>query len=284
MKRPIYLLLVLLLLGVPACSPMDDPGSLEDVDLLPDMENIASLYLDGDDDYVEMDEVGLEDPLQLAGEPFTVSAWFRQEAGGDPFQRIVDKSDGPLAHHGWALAADPEEGRIHFYIHDGESGVDFASRPGLYATGEWHFVVAVARADRLEIWIDGDLDTESRYESGAHTLPAEAVTGMRIGTWNHSNGREWQGWLDELAVWNTALSPKSIAILHAARGRADLAGSCEVYEQAGNLVGWWRMGSGSRLLADPTAIAWSVEDHACGARTGSLRPAHGPRLDVGEVP
>jgi hypothetical protein len=284
MRRPIHLLLSALLLGVPACSSVDDPGRERDLDLLPDKENVASLYLDGDDDYVELDEVGLEDPLQLAGEPFTVAAWFKQEAGGDPSQRIVDKSDGPLARNGWALAADPESGMIHFYVHDGETGADFVSGRALYTPGEWHFVVAVARADRLEIWIDGDLDTESRYESGAHTLPMAAVTGMRIGTWNHSDGREWQGWLDEVAVWNTDLSPESIATLHSARGRADLAGRCGVYEQAGKLVGWWRMGSGTLLLADPTAVSWGVEDHACGARTGSFRPAHGPRLDVGEVP
>jgi len=284
MKRPIFFLLALLLLGVPACSSVDDAGKVADVDWLPDKENVASLYLDGDDDYVEMDAVGLEDPLQLAGEPFTVAAWFRQETGGDPYERIVDKSDGPLAHNGWALAADPETGMIHFYINNGEVAADFASRRGLYAPGEWHFVVAVARRESLEIWLDGELDTGSWYESGSHTLPAAAVTGMRIGTWNHSDGREWHGWLDELAVWNTDLSPASIATLHAARGRADLARSCDIYEEAGNLVGWWRMGSGALLLADPTAIAWSVEDHARGARTGSLRPAHGPRLDVGEVP
>jgi len=284
MKLSAGLLLASLLLGGVVCSCTNGPGYEGNAGSLPDTENIASLYLDGHDDYIELGEVGLEDPLQLAGEPFTVAAWFRQEAGGDPYQRIVDKSDGPLARNGWALAADPETGMIHFYVHDGETGADFASRRDLYGAGAWHFVVVVARSDRLEIWLDGDLDTGSWYESGAHTLPAVAVTGMRIGTWNHSDGREWQGWLDELAVWNTDLSPESIAILHAARGRADLAGTCDVYAQAGNLVGWWRMGSGAGLLADPTAVSWSIEDHASGARTGSFRPVQGPRLDVGEVP
>ncbi len=173
---------------------------------------------------------------------------------------------------------------IHFFVHDGEAGGDFASRRHLYTTGEWHFVVAVARAKHLEIWLDGELDTGSWYESGAHALPAAAVTGMRIGTWNHSDEREWEGWLDEVAVWDTDLSPRNIAALYAARGRFDLGGDSSVYQKAGNLVGWWRMGSGARLLADPTAMQWSIEDHACGVRSGSFRPANGPTLDVGEVP
>ena len=284
MKRLDIILLMGLLLALPACYVGEDPASGEDAGRLPEKENISSLYLDGDDDYVELDEVGLNDPLQIAGEPFSVAVWFRQEAGGDHYQRIVDKSDGPLGQNGWALAGDPASGMIHFYVHNGETGADFVSRRGLYATGEWHFVVAVARRDRLEIWLDGELDEGSWYESGAHTLPAVAVTGMRIGTWNHADGREWHGWLDELAVWNTDLSPESIAALYAARGRYDLGGSCDRYANSGNLIGWWRMGTGARMLADPSAIPWSIKDDGYGGRTGALRPAHGPRLDVGEVP
>ena len=34
-------------------------------------------------------------------------AWFKQEEGGDRWQRIVDKSDGPLGANGYSLVADP---------------------------------------------------------------------------------------------------------------------------------------------------------------------------------
>ena len=267
-----------------ACSVSVDTGEVCEDPVLETAENISSLYLNGKDDFIKLGVVKDDDPLQLSGKPFTLAAWFRQEEGGDPYQRIIDKSDGPQGQNGWALAADAKSGMIHFYAHDGEQGADFASRRGLYEPGQWHFVVAVARRDRLEIWLDGELDDGSWYEGGSHTLPGRAATGLKIGNWNHETGRAWHGWLDEVAVWNTDLPPEVIGALYDARGQAALAEVCGAYEQAESLVGWWRMGSGARLLADPGAIQWTVKDYSGNDITGSLQPPRGPQLEVGEIP
>jgi hypothetical protein len=280
---PLRLFCCLVLATLYGCTVTVEEGEVCAEPVLEKSDNISSLYLNGKDDFVELGVRNEDDPLQLAGEPFTIAAWFRQEEGGDPYQRIIDKSDGPLARNGWALAADPETGMIHFYVHDDDGGADLASRRDLYKSGEWHFVVAVARRDRLEIWLDGELDDGSWYEEGAHTLPPRAATGLRIGNWNHEAGRAWHGWLDEVAVWNTDLPPELITALYQARGQADLSSACGAYDQADNLVGWWRMGSGARL-ADPTSLQWTVEDFSGSDLEGSLRPPRGPRLEVGEVP
>jgi len=281
---PVRLFGCLFLATLYGCTVTVEEGETCDEPILEKSENISSLYLNGKDDFVEMGVLEEDDPLQLAGKPFTLAAWFRQEEDGDPYQRIIDKSDGPMGQNGWALAADPGSGMIHFYVHDGSQGADFASRRGIYKTGQWHFVVAVARRQRLEIWLDGELDEGSWYEGGEHALPGTAVTGLRIGNWNHEPGRAWHGWLDEVAVWNTDLPPELIAALFKARGQAALSSACSSYDQAESLVGWWRMGSGARLLADPTALQWTVEDFSGSDLEGSLRPPRGPRLEVGEVP
>lgn len=267
-----------------ACSSWTGDTPSEKAEPLVERENIASLRLDGVRDFVDLGTVAAGDPLQLAGEPFTLAAWFYQEKGGDPYQRIIDKSDGAYGQNGWGLGADADSGMIHFYVHDGEQGADFASRRGLFQTEQWHFVVAVARRDRLEIWLDGRLDEGSWYEAGAHVLPADATTGLRLGTWNHDEGREWKGWLDEVSVWNVALEGEAIAALAEARGRVDLTRNAGAYQAAENLLGWWRMGSGAKLLADPTAIPRSIHDRSEGGREGALRPAQGPQPDVGMVP
>jgi len=80
-------------------------------DLVP---NQFSLRLDGDDDHLDLGTISPGDPLMLAGSPFTISAWFPQESGGDRYQRIIDKSDEALGRNGWALCADPNAGMIHF--------------------------------------------------------------------------------------------------------------------------------------------------------------------------
>jgi hypothetical protein len=210
-------------------------------DLVP---NQRSLALDGDDDYLDLGTISPGDPLMLAGSPLTISAWFLQEGGGDRYQRIIDKSDGALGLNGWALGADPGAGMIHFYVHDGAQGADFASGRGLYSTGDWHHVVAVARAGGYEIWLDGERDEGIWFESGSFALPAEISTTARIGTWNHAPEREWKGRLDEIAVWKVDLEPAAIRAVHAARGRGDLRRNWGRYRAAEHLVGYWRMGDG----------------------------------------
>jgi hypothetical protein len=230
------LLAALVLAGTAGCG-----GGLGSGAPLAPVENTSSLRLDGDDDQFDAGIIAPDDPLQLAGAPFTLAAWFRQEPDSDVYARIIDKSDGPYGRNGWALGVDPVAGMVHFYVHDGAGGADYASRRGAAQPGEWHSVVAVARRDRLELWIDGTLDEGAWYEAGAATLPARAVTGLRLGSWNHAGEREWKGWIDEVAVWSTDLPPAAIRAIHASRGRADLGTDHGPYDAAPHLVAWWRM-------------------------------------------
>ena len=200
----------------------------------------TSLHLDGDDDHAQVGRVEAHAPLALAASRFTVAAWFLQEPGGDPYQRIVDKSDGMFGHDGWALSADNTTGQIHLYAHDGRKGGDYVSRRGAYSTGEWHHVVAVARAGGHEIWIDGRRDRRASYEDGGDALPAAVSTELRLGTWNHGDGREWKGRLGEVAVWRRDLRPEEIVALARAGGKLDLRKARGPYRGAADLVADWR--------------------------------------------
>lgn len=208
-----------------------------------------SLRLDGDGDHARVGVVPADDPLALAGSTFTISAWFLQEAGGDPYPRIVDKSDERLGHNGWALAADGASGQIHLYAHDGVRGGDFVTRRGAYATGRWHHVAGVARAGRYEIWIDGRRDGGAFFEEGTHALPARAGGELRLGTWNHADGREFRGSLGEVAVFRRDLAPAEIEEIARAGGRLDLCQDRGAYRGSADLVGYWRMGveAGGRI-------------------------------------
>ena len=248
-----------------------------------EVANRCSLHLDGDDDFVDLGTIAAGSPLMLAGSPFTVCAWFRQEAGGDPYQRILDKSDGVLGRNGYALAADPGEKRIHFYVHNGKKGGDFITVSGAYTMDQWHHVAAVAREGGLEIWVDGRRDGRASYESGAHALPADFATTARLGTWNHEPGRELKGWLDEVAVWNTDLSGDAIEAIYSARGRGDLARGWGPYRFSGSLVGWWRMEAGAG--GDSTLpIADSSGKKTVGRSMPDPASANAPTLDCKSVP
>jgi len=199
------------------------------------------LRFDGDADHARVGVVPADHPLALAGSTFTISAWFLQEGGGDPYPRIVDKSDERLGHNGWALAAHGASGQIHLYAHDGVRGGDFVTTRGAYATGRWHHVAAVARVDRYEIWIDGKRDDGAFFEEGVHALPARADGELRIGTWNHADAREFRGHLGEIAVFRRDLSPAEIGAIARASGRLDLREDRGAYRGAADLVGYWHM-------------------------------------------
>jgi hypothetical protein len=224
-----------------------------------------SLRFDGDGDHARVGGVPADHPLALAGSTFTISAWFLQEAGGDPYPRIIDKSDGRLGHNGWALAADGAAGQIHLYAHDGVRGGDFVTRRGAYAPGRWHHVAAVARAGRYELWIDGRRDGGAFFEEGAHALPARAGGELRLGTWNHADGREFRGSLGEVAVLRRDLAPAEIEEIARAAGLLDLREDRGAYRGSADLVGYWRMGveEGGRVLDRSPSGA-----HARFVRTG----------------
>ena len=246
------------------------------------LENRCSLRLDGRDDYVDLGQVASGHPLLLAGSRFTVAAWFRQEPGGDPYERIIDKSDGTLARNGWALAVDPKERRIHFYVNDGRRGGDFIGRAGAFRPERWHLVTAVARTSHFEIYLDGRRERSAVYESGSFTLPGAQAAGARLGAWNHEPGRAFRGWIDEVAVWKTDLPPVAIGALAAARGRADLQVDSAAYGASGDLVAWWRMESGSEAGA-----AVEIREQVSGLAAPLMPdPAGGnaPRIDCEAVP
>jgi len=245
--------------------------------------NSCSLHLDGDDDIVELGTVAAGSPLMLAHTPFTISAWFRQQAGGDPYQRILDKSDGALGRNGYALAADPGEKRVHFYVHGGKQGGDYISVSGAYDMDRWHHVAAVAREGRLEIWVDGRRDGRASYESGSHALPADFAASARLGTWNHEPGREFKGWLDEVAVWNIDLTGDAIQALYAARGRGDLSRNWGPYDASAALVAWWRMEPGADAALSP-AIGDSTGKNAPGRLMPDPASGNAPTFDCQSIP
>lgn len=214
-----------------ACAAAPEPGPVPRV----------ALPVDPRFERASLGTVGPEDSLSLAGSAFSLTAGFVLARGGDPYARIIDKSDGPFGRNGWALGVDAESGRVHLYAHDGRQGADFVSRLHAIEPGRRHVVTAVARRDRYEIWIDGTRDRQATFETGRHVLPASRSTPAAIGRWNHAPGRTWNGRIDEIAVWARDLAPEEIEDLHAHWGAIDLGRRVGRYRSSGALVGWWRI-------------------------------------------
>ncbi len=170
-----------------------------------------ALEFDGDDDVVELGFIDDANPLMLADSAFTISVWvYQQDNGGDPAQRIVEKSDGPSSAHGYSL-----------WIHQGSIGVSVngenalkIKNPQIYE--QWNHIAVTMTADEGFIYFNGEPKNLILHRPALP--PADASAPMRFGsrTEETPTTREFRGAMDDLRIYNRSLSPLEIDALYRA--------------------------------------------------------------------
>ncbi|MEM7392041.1 MAG: LamG-like jellyroll fold domain-containing protein, partial [Verrucomicrobiota bacterium] len=138
---------------------------------------------------------GNSDELLIANESnfdqtadLSVSAWFTVDAYDTSWQALIAKGEG-------------NEWRLH--RNGGGNTLNWSANGNVNATsalddGEWHHVqVNKSTTSGLDIYIDGVLETANAAATGAIALNDEQV---RIGENPDSQGREWEGRIDEVRI------------------------------------------------------------------------------------
>lgn len=154
---------------------------------------------------------------------FTVSLWVN---GPLPTTDIRDRrvfSEGsttngsPLFNIGTDNRNPPVDGSVDIYIRrdDGSVDLDHIHSTGIAYDGTaWHNIVYVQRDTgggrmKSQLWIDGVLDPLQMAPVRPLTAQITSIGGVR-----RSGDSAWfNGMIDEVAVWNRALSAEEIAIL-----------------------------------------------------------------------
>jgi len=82
-----------------------------------------------------------------------------------------------------------------------------------YAPGSWHIVTGAYDGQNISIYVDGELD-DTRYvgEIIAYTGPAPLMIGSNLNT-NHTGRGVFNGPIDEVRIYNRALSSGEVAML-----------------------------------------------------------------------
>ncbi len=135
--------------------------------------------------------------LPVANSPYTLSAWFKPTATG---------ARGLMGWGSWgttravvALRLDGTNGFSHYWW-----GADLgANAPTNYSDGAWHHLAATYDGTLRSLYMDGILLAQDN--PGSH---AATNTNFRIGSTN--SGEFFKGFLDEVALWNHALSAGEI--------------------------------------------------------------------------
>ena len=256
MKTLIKNLLLIVLFGTfTACEKTEVQTPSENTDLsitasIPSIDGLKShvshtprmaLYLDGVDDYIMVPD----HPSLDMTTGFTVAAWVYMESyvewasvvtkGGVPDELVVSENNYTLHQSGntggGTLPYDTEFGHLRFTNGCVTLPAPMPESVTLMSLRDWHYVTLTYDGSTLRFYLDGHPD-------GSHSLPGTLCTNdqpLNIGADFPGGNEFWHGAIDELRIWNIALTDSEV--LDAAAGNARL--------QATNLVGYWHFNDGA---------------------------------------
>lgn len=158
----------------------------------------------GSDDYLS---IGDKANLDFGTGNFSISAWIKTSSNS--IQVIFGKQG---TGSGWYFYYQYGAGFDSMILYHRASGT-FAEGTTALVDGNWHYVVATREGAVGKIYVDGIDDTLSSGDLSANVNSAgdNAVIGIRIigGTFD----REFLGTIDEVAIWNKALTSSEVTEL-----------------------------------------------------------------------
>jgi len=180
---------------------MDSSGNSHDGSLVPgpSPQWVAgklggALAFHGSGDYVNCGN----DPIFDVTDKMTVAAWVNIGTVPPDWTGIVTKGDDA-----WRLSTLFRTTQMHFAV---TGAPDYRSINGntVLTTGAWHYVVGTYDGTNIRLYIDGVEDSASPMAYGGRI----ATSGHNVWISGNSDrpGREFDGAIDEVAIWNRALN------------------------------------------------------------------------------
>jgi hypothetical protein len=198
---------------------------------------VNALALDGTNGYVVVNDTN-----DLSGFPFTAMAWFRTTNNLLNAQGIVSKYADASA-NGWTIVVQSGQLRAFFYRNGdfGNYAID-ATSAGTVADGAWHHAALTVDASGGKLYLDGSLVGQSSWSGPPGGTSSSEP--LQIGRYYNYDAR-FAGAIDEVAVWNRALSASEVQSFK----NVAFSGS-----EAG-LVACWHLNEGSGTnAADATGL------------------------------
>jgi len=218
--------------------------------------------LDGFDDWVDLGQ------FSLSPTAYTVTAYFRTEA--DARQTIVAATDAGTSDQAMfvEVQADGTVRFVHRYPAATSGGTEVVSTE-TYDDGYWHFVAVTKDTDTMTLYIDGQL-IGTTTDTADVEWPLDVVAGTDA---KSSGGNNFEGALDEIRLYGSALSADEVGQLY-------------------GMIGYWKLDESSGAVADDASVfandgtvvgaqTWQPDD---GRVDGALEfDGSGDRVDVGRL-
>ena len=195
------------------------------------LENKYSLAFDGSNDYVNLGT------SINAGTTSTVSVWIKRDDPTNNSEFVFGEDDNA---NDYFMFINKHYG---LYVRNGTVAYTYDSTETKNATNttDWIHIAVVRETVTGKLYMNGDLiETHIDYEGGTPVAWSADTAIDRFGAASDDT-LPFQGNIDEVAVWNKALSAGDISVLYSAKGNSDLNDD----GNSANLQGWWRMGDGT---------------------------------------
>ncbi len=182
-----------------------------------------ALLFDGADDYVN---VGDSASLNFGTGDFSVAVWVKSSQAQvfDTWPKLVEKWTNSPSSQGYRLMSyqSTDSPNPAFGIFNGGTGEMVESTVNI-RDGLWHHVVGVKTSTQLKIYIDGSLSgTPASHSLGTTSNSADLAFGKSL----LFSDDEFEGNMDDVRIYNSALSAGEISTLYASPptdcGAADL--------------------------------------------------------------
>ena len=167
---------------------------------------------DGENDYI--DAAGIKDTINGAS-AITLSLWVKSnEIGTDKGMIIGKEVDG----HDDVLSirydldglSGNQDNVIKIGLTTTVTGITQIESSGSVQTTSWqHITVTWSSGESIKLYLNGELDTLS-YDDGTATGTITGLTQFIIGKGPKDESTSWGGSIDELRIWNRALSEEEI--------------------------------------------------------------------------
>jgi hypothetical protein len=158
----------------------------------------GALEFDGVDDHVDC---GNDSSLDITG-PITIAAWiYPTGSGSSNYPRIVDKSDGTGgADPGYKLYLRAAEN----YLVTLSAGGVFLNSSSSVELNAWNYVAFITDGSQRKLFLNGSWE---EWEESA--LPLSSSNSLFIGN-SPAGARHFEGTIDDVRVYNIALTPEEI--------------------------------------------------------------------------
>ena len=169
----------------------------------------------------------------------SVSCWFKTTQNVSGAVDLVINGGFSTGGKGYVLYLDANE-KVGFYLDDDVSPTTPAQSSGSVADGIWKHVVGVRESGSIKLYLNGSLVSTQTDSTGNIDSTDNLIIGAGTNASSGAIGNFFDGIIDEVAIWNTALTSTQVSEIYNATSTNLTKDLTTV--SGSNLVYWNRMG------------------------------------------